>query len=78
MRDCVRQKTESADCVVCTKRRQSALCERLKVRHVPRHVPWHQSLGEKRCGSECASRESVEGVVCMRIHRALWRETEVE
>ena len=94
---------------------------------MPRHVPWHQSLGEKRCGSvfasgekrrgcclpvekecvvretegeeraaaralssvvgrwvakrcgsECSSRESVEGVVCQRRNWALWRETEVE
>ena len=30
-------------------------------RHVPRHVPWHQSLGEKRCGSVFASREGCGG-----------------
>ena len=30
---------------------------RLKVRHVPRHVPWLQSLGEKRCGSVFNSKE---------------------
>ena len=28
--------------------------------HVPRHVPWHQSLGKKRCGSVFAT--SIEGV----------------
>ena len=30
-------------------------------RHVLRHVPWHQSLGEKRCGSVSASREKRQG-----------------
>ena len=35
--------------------------DRSRGRHVPRHAPWHQSLGEKRCGSVSASREKRQG-----------------
>ena len=47
-------------------------------RYVPRHVPWHQSLGEKRCGSVSASREKRQGC-CVPVEKEdVVRETEGE
>ena len=43
-----------------------------------RHVPWHQSLGEKRCGSVFASREKRRGC-CVPVEKeCVVRETEGE
>ena len=39
LRERVRQQREALRIVVC-QRRKKVLCERVKLRHVPRHVPW--------------------------------------
>ena len=45
---------------------------------MPRHVPWHQSLGEKRYGSVSASREKRQGC-CVPVEKeGVVRETEGE
>ena len=47
--------------VVCSRKNRKGFSKRLQLRHVPRHVPWVQSVGEKRCGSVFASREKRRG-----------------
>ena len=39
LREFIRQRREASRSVVC-QRRKRVVCERLKLRHVPRHVPW--------------------------------------